>query len=141
MPHKLRKTRKQRGSRYCGWGQVGQHRKAGMRGGKGNAGGHKHFWIRTVKYEPNRFRSIGFTPLSRFIPKITTINVGELEDIAQKILGTEALKSGVELDLKSLGIEKILGRGNISSAFKIRVDSASSTAEEKIKEAGGSIVE
>jgi len=141
MPHKLRKTRKQRGSRYCGWGQVGQHRKSGMRGGKGNAGGHKHFWIRTVKYEPTRCRSIGFTPLSRFVPKITTINVGEIEDIAQKILGTEALKNQVELDLKSLGIKKILGRGNIRSAFKIRVDSVSSIAEEKIKEAGGSIVE
>ena len=75
------------------------------------------------------------------MPKITTINVGELEDIAQKILGTDMLKEGVELDLKSLGIKKILGRGNISSAFKIRVDSVSSTAEEKIKEAGGSIVE
>lgn len=141
MPHKLRKTRKQRGSRYCGWGQVGQHRKSGSRGGKGNAGGHKHFWIRTVKYEPLRFRSIGFTPLSRLVPKITTINVGEIEDLALKILGSEALKNGAELDLKSLGIEKVLGRGNINSALKIRVDSISSNAEEKIKEAGGSIVE
>ncbi|MBM3291382.1 50S ribosomal protein L15 [Candidatus Bathyarchaeota archaeon] len=141
MPHKLRKTRKQRGSRYCGWGQVGQHRKSGSRGGKGNAGGHKHFWIRTVKYEPLRFRSIGFTPLSRLLPKITTINVGEIEDLALKILGSEGLKNGAELDLKSLGIEKILGRGSINSALKIRVDSVSSNAEEKIKEAGGSIVE
>jgi len=38
MPHKLRKTRKMRGSRTHGYGQVGQHRKSGSRGGVGKAG-------------------------------------------------------------------------------------------------------
>ena len=63
MPHKLRKIRKQRATRYHGWGQVGQHRKSGGRGGKGKAGGRKHFWIRTVKYEKDsdcNFDVIGF---------------------------------------------------------------------------------
>nr|MDQ3961331.1 50S ribosomal protein L15 [Thermoproteota archaeon] len=48
MATRFRKSRRQRGSRYCGWGQVGQHRQSGSRGGVGGAGKHKHFWIRTV---------------------------------------------------------------------------------------------
>lgn len=141
MPHDLRRTRKYRGSRYCGWGQVGQHRKSGSRGGKGYAGGHKHFWIQTVKYNPNRYRRIGFVPPSSLRSLPATINVGELEDLAVKLMGTEAMKSGAELDLTEVGVGKLLGRGSISTALKIRVDSASASAKSKLEEAGGSIVE
>ena len=35
MATRFRKSRRQRGSRYCGWGQVGQHRQSGSRGGIG----------------------------------------------------------------------------------------------------------
>ena len=141
MPHDLRRTRRYRGSRYCGWGQVGQHRKSGSRGGKGFAGGHKHFWIQTVKYNPNRYRRIGFVPPSVLEPLPDTINVGELEDIAVKVLGPEAMKGGAELDLKELGVDKLLGRGKIATGLKVRVASASSGAKAKLEAAGGSIVE
>ena len=141
MPHDLRRTRKYRGSRYCGWGQVGQHRKSGSRGGKGYAGGHKHFWIQTVKYNPNRYRRIGFVPPSSLRSLPATINVGELEDLAVKLMGAEAVKGGAELDLTEVGVGKLLGRGSISTALKIRVDSASASAKSKLEEAGGSIVE
>jgi ribosomal protein L15 len=70
-----------------------------------------------------------------------TINVGELKDLAVKILGTEAMKNGAELDLTEVGIGKLLGRGSISTALKIRVDSVSTNAKSKLEEAGGSIVE
>ncbi len=141
MPHDLRRTRKYRGSRYCGWGQVGQHRKSGSRGGKGYAGGHKHFWIQTVKYNPNRYRRIGFVPPSSLKSLPATINVGELENLALKLMGAEAMKSGAELDLAEIGVGKLLGRGSISTALKIRVESASASAKSKLEEAGGSIVE
>ncbi len=141
MPHDLRRTRKYRGSRYCGWGQVGQHRKSGSRGGKGYAGGHKHFWIQTVKYNPNRYRRIGFVPPSSLKSLPATINVGELENLALKLMGAEAAKSGAELDLTEIGVGKLLGRGSISTALKIRVESASASAKSKLEEAGGSIVE
>ena len=141
MPHDLRRTRKYRGSRYCGWGQVGQHRKSGSRGGKGFAGGHKHFWIQTVKYNPNRFRRIGFVPPSMLEPMLATINVGELEDLAGKILGLELVKDGTEFNLSELGIGKLLGRGIVRTALKIRVDFASAIAKSKLEKVGGSIVE
>lgn len=141
MPHKLRKVRKQRGSRYMGWGQVGQHRKAGGRGGKGKAGGRKHFWIRTVKYEKERYQKIGFLPPSAKKPKAATINVGELEDLALKVIGDYGVKGGNELDLKSLGIGKLLGRGSVSVPLNVKVAYATMSAQEKIEEAGGSIIE
>jgi large subunit ribosomal protein L15 len=141
MPHDLRRTRKYRGSRYCGWGQVGQHRKSGSRGGKGFAGGHKHFWIQTVKYNPNRYRRIGFVPPSSLEALPATINIGDLMEIAVKLLGAEAIKNGAELNLTKVGIGKLLGRGSISTPFKIRVESASARAKSKLEEAGGSIVE
>ena len=141
MPHKLRKVRKQRGSRYMGYGQVGQHRKSGSRGGKGKAGGSKHFWIRTVKYEPWRFHKIGFLPPSAKELKPSIINVGDLEALATKAMGEYSIKGGNELDLTALGIDKILGRGTISIPLRVKVDYATSRAKDKIEEAGGSILE
>jgi ribosomal protein L15 len=58
-----------------------------------------------------------------------------------KILSAEAVKNGAELDLKEIGIGKLLGRGSISTAFKVRVESVSTSAKSKLEEAGGSIVE
>ena len=141
MPHKLRKSRKQRGSRYCGWGQVGQHRKSGGRGGKGNAGGRKHFWIRTVKYEKDRYGKRGFKPPSSKVPDYLTINVGELEDLALKVIGDYGIKGGNELNLSELGIGKLLGRGSLRVPLNVRVESYTSNAQEKLEEAGGTILE
>ena len=142
MPHKLRKSRKQRGSRYCGWGQVGQHRKSGARGGKGKAGGRKHFWIRTVKYEPDRYRKIGFKPPSSLEPRNITINIGDLEDLALQTVGLEAGEGEtISLDLGVLGYEKLLGRGNVRVPLEVKIPEYSSKALEKIEAAGGTIVE
>ena len=124
-----------------GWGQVGQHRKSGARGGKGKAGGRKHFWIRTVKYEPERYKKKGFLPPSAKKPALETINVGELEDLAIKVLTDYGVKGGNELDLTALGIDKVLGRGSISVPLNIKVAMITSSAQEKIEEAGGSIIE
>lgn len=94
-----------------------------------------------MKYNPNRYRRIGFVPPSSLEPMPATINVGELEDLAVKILGVEEVKNGAELDLSEVGIGKLLGRGSISTGFKVKVESVSASAKSKLEEAGGSIVE
>ena len=94
-----------------------------------------------MKFNPNRYRRIGFVPPSSLKPLPATINVGELEDLAVKLMGAEAVKSGLELDLSEVGIGKLLGRGSISTALKVRVESVSAGAKSKLEEAGGSIVE
>jgi large subunit ribosomal protein L15 len=144
MPHKLRKSRKQRGSRYCGWGQVGQHRGGGMRGGKGKAGGRKHLWIQTVKYYPDRYKKVGFKPPSSLEPEAETVNVGELKDLAVKILGADKVNGGADelsLDLESLGYGKLLGRGHVDLPLHITVPEYTSKALEKVEAAGGQILE
>ncbi len=142
MPHKLRKTRKLRGSRTMGYGRVGQHRKSGDKGGVGKAGGRDHFWIRTIKYEPKRFRKIGFKPPSAKRSQPPTINVGELMELAYKLYGAEALKSGepIEMDLEALGYGKLLGEGEVSIPLRVRVPSYSEEAKLKIEEAGGEVL-
>jgi large subunit ribosomal protein L15 len=133
LPTRKKKSRKQRGSRYCGWGQVGQHRKSGGRGGVGKAGGRKHFWIHTIKYDPERYIHKGFkTPSS--LDYVKTINVGEIDSILLNQNKKE------ELDLTALGIEKLLGRGSVENAITVRVKSYSVKAKEKIELAGGKII-
>ena len=138
MPHKLRKIRKHRGSRTHGYGQVGQHRGTGKKGGHGKAGRSKHKWTYIVKYEPDYFGKKGFTPrgLSR---KTNVINVGELGELAKKV-SAKKRKGKLLLDLKKLGYDKLLGMGRITKPILVKVTSFSETAAKKIEEAGGQIL-
>jgi large subunit ribosomal protein L15 len=137
MATRLRKSRKQRGSRYCGWGQIGQHRASGSRGGVGGAGKHKHFYMRTVKEEPThfgheQFHALRKSDISRWV------NIQNLNELVKY---SEVKEDGkVTLDLNKLGYEKLLGRGNIDSAFTILVKKASNSAKDKITAAGGEVL-
>lgn len=138
MPHRLRKIRKKRGTRTVGYGRVGQHRKTGSKGER-RAGRHKHGWTYILRYEPDYFGKRGFTSPASLRRTENIINVGELEEIAEKIGATE--KDGkIFLDLTSLGYTKLLGKGSVKKAFIIKVPSTSETAAEKIKEAGGEVI-
>jgi len=139
MPHKLRKTRKKRGSRTHGFGRVGQHRGGGQRGGHGQAGLHKHKWTYVIKYEPGHFGKKGFTSLKGLRQKKKIINVGTLDVMAEK-LSTEKEKNRLFIDLDSLGYTKLLGKGQVSKPLTVQVPSYSKSAAKKIKEAGGHIL-
>ena len=140
MPTRKKKSRKQRGSRYCGWGQVGQHRGSGSRGGKGRAGGRKHFWIRTIKYGPERYEHRGFKPPSSY-KKTQTINIGELENLILKEYGVKGLNEEFIVNLPELGYDKLLGRGKIGVALRVKTDAYTQNALTKIENAGGEIVQ
>ncbi len=140
MPHKKRKVRKMRGSRTHGYGQVGQHRKAGGRGGRGEAGYHKHKWTYTVTKEPNHFVRHGFSPPTR--QPINAVNVGELNEGIESLLANKQAKKtkkGTAIDLTQLGYDKLLGKGKVSHPLIVRVESSSKSAAEKIEKAGGQI--
>jgi large subunit ribosomal protein L15 len=139
MPHKLRKIRKQRGSRTHGWGRVGQHRAGGSRGGHGKAGFHKHKWSYVIKYEPDYFGKKGFTSPKSVRRKVNVINVGVLDEMAEK-RSTRMEKDKFFIDLESLGYTKLLGTGNVTKPLIVKVSSCSSSATEKIEEAGGQIL-
>jgi len=139
MPHKLRKTRKKRGSRTQGYGQVGQHREKGHR----KSGYDKHRWTYVVKYEPDYFGKRGFTSPRSLGRKINVINVGELDELADRLTMEEKLeeKEGKAfLDLNQLGYDKLLARGSVTKSVLVKVASYSEAAAKKVEEAGGQIL-
>jgi len=138
MPHKIRKIRKKRGSRTHGYGRVGQHRCSGSKGFR-KAGRHKAGWSYVLRYEPDYFGSKGFTSPKSLRQKANVINVGKLDEIAEKF-SVEKEKGKPLIDLESLGYTKLLGTGKITKSLIVKVASCSESAAEKIKNAGGQIL-
>ncbi len=138
MPHKIRQVRKMRGSRTHGWGQIGQHRKSGSRGGKGRPGMHKHGWSYVLRYEPNHFSKDKFKPPNQKQPKI--INLKQLEEIIWKQFVGKGKREKITIDLKKIGYDKLLGTGKVFVPMIIKVPSCSEEAKKKIEEAGGEVI-
>ncbi|MGA2309264.1 MAG: uL15 family ribosomal protein [Candidatus Bathyarchaeia archaeon] len=138
MPHRLRKIRKNRGSRTQGWGRVGQHRRTGSKGRR-NAGRHKALWSYVIKYEPDYYSKVGFTSPKSLRHEVKIINVGTLNGIAAK-LSTEKQEDKTVVDLAALGYTKLLGTGRVTKPLVIRVASCSKSAAEKVKNAGGQVL-
>lgn len=137
MATRLRKSRKQRGTRYCGWGQIGQHRQSGSRGGVGQAGKHKHFWIRTVIEEPDHFgHSQSNSHHKNYVKK--WINLRDLDSLYNKY--KDNTKHQNFFDLTSLGYDKLLGSGKIKSKLTIKIGRISKKALEKIQAVGGNVI-
>ena len=124
------KTKKFRGSMTHGRGKKAG-RGAGLRGGRGNAGLLKHRYMYMKKNMPDHFGRHGFKRPPSSVKKVKAINVGELEDL---------FPGKKDIDLGKEGYSKLLGSGNIKTKIKIKVDSASSKAIEKIEGKGGEVV-
>lgn len=135
MARSARKIRKKRGSRSCGGGSHKKKRGAGHRGGKGMAGTHKSKWTWVIKYDPEHFGRRGFKTPKAVKKRIRTINVGELEKLAQIQKGKKST-----LDLASLNYDKVLGKGKVSIPLVVRADSFTEKAVKKIESAGGKAV-
>ncbi|HIJ98291.1 TPA: uL15 family ribosomal protein [archaeon] len=120
---KTRKIRHLRG-RKTGFGNTKKHRGSGSRGGKGLAGLHKYKWSWTTTFEPDHFKKPSMKPKPR---TYDVINLHEINDMAVK-------RNLKEIDLPHT---KVLGDGEITKAIKVKALAFSKTAEQKIKEAGG----
>ena len=143
MPHKDRKVRRYRGSRTHGWGQVGQHRAGGGRGGHGKAGYDKHKWTYVLKHDPTYWEKKGFVSTKALGRKVSVINVGKLDDLADKLESEKKLEKKeklIFLDLESLGFDKLLGTGEIMKPVIVKVASYSEAAARKLEEVGGKIL-
>ena len=138
MATRLRKTRRLRGGRHMGWGQVGQHRASGHKGGLGVTGFQKHHYSSLLKDEPDHY---GHESTSPPHPNITRkwASVRDLDDLFTKFGKEEGGKKIV--DLESAGYDKLLGGGNISNAYSVKVENFTASAEEKLKAVGGEIVQ
>ena len=138
-----KKSRRLRGSRTHGWGSIGQHRKSGSRGGVGAVGYCKHKWTWAVKYYPDWYGKHGFTRAPVIRTKVRAINVGRLNEILDTLImrGEISQTDGYyEIDLSSMGINKLLGGGSIDKRVKVKVAYATEEAVRKIKDAGGEVI-
>jgi len=143
LPTKDRKVRRQRGSRTHGWGQIGQHRAGGGRGGHGKAGLDKHKWTYVIKHDPTYWEKKGFVSTRTLGRKVSVINVGKLDDLADKLESEKKLErkdKKIFLDLESLGYDKLLGTGEIIKPMLVKIASYSEAASRKLEEAGGQIL-
>jgi large subunit ribosomal protein L15 len=136
------RTSKFRGSRTHGRGKKAG-RGAGLRGGRGNAGLHKHKWISIVKYCPDYFGHHGFKRPQSVVYSKITMNLSEVEQFLPSLSknGFAEEKGGKwTVDLTKMGVDKLLGSGRIRTPLTIKVAEASATAQEKLKEAGGNLI-
>ncbi len=128
-----KKAVKMRGSKTHGYGSKKKHRGSGSHGGKGHAGSHKHKIHHYIKYEPDHFGKKGFHSIAqRFGGKPSFINLSEVDALASE-LGKDSL------DLRGK-YDRLLGRGKLTKALKIRVRYASRKAIEKVEQAGGKVL-
>jgi large subunit ribosomal protein L15 len=143
LPTKDRKVRKYRGSRTHGYGQIGQHRCRGGRGGTGKAGFDKHKWTYVLKHDPEYWLKKGFVSARTLNKKVNVINVGKLDDLADKLESEKKLEKKekkIVLNLESLGYDKLLGTGEVSKPMIVKVAAYSESASRKLEEAGGQIL-
>lgn len=137
MATRNRKTRKLRGSRTCGWGQVAQHRASGHKGGLGKSGMLKHHFSTMLKEFPDHFgHDSTHPPHPNIIKKWTSVR--ELDDLFAKSGKDEQGKKIV--DLVGLGYDKLLGGGQVKNAYTVKIKQFTKSAQEKVKQAGGEVL-
>ena len=138
MATRLRKTRRLRGGRHMGWGQVGQHRASGHKGGLGITGMQKHHYSTLLKEDPDHYgHDAPKTPHPNIIKKWASVR--DLDDLFATFGKEEGGKKNV--DLQSAGYDKLLGGGKITNAYTVKISQFTASAEEKLKAVGGEIVQ
>ena len=142
-----KKIRKMRGTRTCGYGRVGQHRKTGQRAGRGKT----TQWKKSKRSLYLKQKELGFPDPDWImgkkgfkrpqdmvrLSKVNAINVKDLdyriENIAKKSVDS------YNINLNDINIQKLLGRGQINKKINLSVNEASKRAIEKIEAAGGKV--
>lgn len=94
-----------------------------------------------LKHEPDYFGEKGFTPPLRREKR--SVNLTSLSLIAERIASSPEARyedDRLLIDLRGLGIEKVIGGGRLTRSLKILAESWSRGAERKIAESGSIIV-
>lgn len=138
-----------RGTRTCGGGSAKKRRGKGSKGGAGNAGAYTHHVMRTWK--KGIFKGKHGSATYRYSAggasaRIKAVNVGDLEEILEEMLETgkaEEKDDGFHLDANEIGIQKLLGKGEVTNKLMININAnkvnVSKRAQEKIERAGGKV--
>lgn len=127
-----------RGSRTHGGGSQKKRRGAGNRGGRGDAGRKNH---ESRKHPP--LGKHGFNRPEDVVEEVETLNVGDLDRRVESLVDeglAEESGDGFAVDADDLGVDKVLGGGQVRNTLVVRAEDFSESAVEKIEEAGGEAV-
>ncbi len=130
-----------RGTRTCGGGSAKKRRGKGSRGGVGHAGAYAHHFVWSLKRGIIKGQHAS-NPHPYGHSDDKAVNVGELEEMLPELIvagKAEEKGDGIYLDAQELGIQKILGKGNVTKKLMLKVNKISKTAQEKIEQVGGSV--
>jgi large subunit ribosomal protein L15 len=136
------RTKKFRGTRTHGRGKKAG-RGAGLHGGTGNAGLHKHKTMMMLKFMPDHFGRHGFKRPQEVAGAKITMNVGDVQESLDRLLAegyAERKGDKTIVDLAKMGVDKLLGFGRVDERMEIIVTESSARAREKVESAGGAIV-
>jgi len=141
---KRTKSSRHRGSKTHGGGSMKKRRGAGNRGGRGNAGTGK----RGDSTKPRIWNDKKYFGKRGFVKKgekvdYSPVNLSYIESNIHNLLkkGIAKEKDGAYfIDLKDLGFNKLLSKGNITNKLMITTPYASKKSVEKINGNGGKIL-
>ena len=115
---------------------------SGNRGGRGQAGMHKHKWTYTVKYDPEHYVKRGFIRHSAG-KELKAINLKELDKMVDKLVDqkmAEEENGKVKINLSKIGYDKLLGSGKVTKPLIVEAKHFSKNAVEKLEKSGGKAV-
>ncbi|MCX2818571.1 uL15 family ribosomal protein [Haladaptatus sp. F3-133] len=127
-----------RGSRTHGGGTQKNRRGAGHRGGRGDAGRKKH----EAKNHPELGKT-GFKRPQKVVDDVDVSNVGDIDRSIETLVErgvAEETDDGYTVDASALGVDKVLGSGQVRNTLTVHADDFSDSAVEKIESAGGEVV-
>ena len=127
-----------RGSRTHGGGTQKNRRGAGHRGGRGDAGRKKH----EAKNHPELGKT-GFKRPQKVLEEVEVSNVGDIDRQIENLVESgvaEETDEGYVVDASTLGVDKVLGSGQVRNTLTVHADDFSDSAVEKIEDAGGDVV-
>ena len=141
---KRKKSERYRGSQTHGGGAKKKRRGAGNRGGRGMAGSGKRADQKKPTilklYGGSYFGKKGFSSKNKKVIKPITIQTIETKLynwLKKGILKKD--KDIIKINLKEMGYNKLLSKGDVKNKYDIDVEYASENAIEKIQKAGGKI--
>ncbi|MFW9928758.1 MAG: uL15 family ribosomal protein [Candidatus Thorarchaeota archaeon] len=136
-----KKVRKQRGNRQHGYGRIsGGHRASGARGGKGEAGRFKQHLIHHLKAGTAgvRTQQVVGRGFVRYKKLVQDKKIWNVETLNHYLSSTKIETKGTpEINLADLGVDKLLGKGQLQYKVNVTVTEATELAMNKIKQAGG----
>jgi len=138
----VNKRSKYRGSRTCGGGTHKNRRGAGNRGGRGRAGHRDHRFSHFLIANDVHNGKHGF--VNKNPTRLTAIDIGDIDQMADDLVaaGKAALDGdAIVIDAGQIGIDKILGGGQVTKKMNISALSVTDRARQKIEENGGRIQE